>query len=62
MKAHLLKPVLKPIAKSMLIALSTSTFLSTQVFAQQAEVTFGIDNLLDKQPRSLNQVAIFSAR
>lgn len=34
MKAYLLKPV----AKSILIALSTSAFLSTHVFAEQAEV------------------------
>jgi hypothetical protein len=40
MKAHLLKPVLKPVAKSMLIALSTSAYLSKQVFAQQADVWY----------------------
>jgi hypothetical protein len=40
MKVHLLKPVLKPVAKSILIALSTSAFLSTQVFAQQADLWY----------------------
>jgi iron complex outermembrane receptor protein len=38
MRAYMKAYTLKPVAKSILIALSTSVFLSSQVVAQQAEV------------------------